>query len=104
MYNGDRQNREGTIGVICAHPVIVKTRTIRNNQQLYEEREESLELYEDSVVCPDETFQLKDVHDVSYKEFSQGSGFLYLHTMKGVRTFLVKEHPRAWMDAFRTNV
>ncbi|MYL18332.1 hypothetical protein GLW04_00430 [Halobacillus litoralis] len=89
--------------MICAHPIIVKTRTIRNNQQVYEEREERLELYEDSVVCPDEILERKDVHDVSYKAFSQGSGFLYLHTIKGVRTFLVKEHPGAWMDAFRTN-
>ncbi|WP_226576625.1 hypothetical protein [Halobacillus litoralis] len=72
---------------------------IENNQQQYLENEENLYLYERKVVAPEETLLLKDIHDLSYKELSGSYGFLYIHTIKGVRAYMVREHPGAWMKA-----
>lgn len=90
--------------MIRAHPVYIKTRRIENNQQCYVEHKEFLELYKDGVVAPSETFALHEVHDVSYKALSGTYGFLYLHTIRGVRTFMVKEHPEGWMKALKTRI
>ncbi|MGP4061905.1 hypothetical protein [Halobacillus litoralis] len=87
--------------MICSQSVFVKTRVIENNQQHYIEHQETLDLYEDEIVTPTEKFVLKDVHDVSYKGLTGTYGFLYLHTIKGVRTYMVKEHPAEWMESFR---
>lgn len=87
--------------LICSHPVFEKTRVIKNNQQLYLEHEVSLKLYDDEVMAPNERFKMVEVHDVSYKGFSDNYGFLYLHTIKGVRAYMVKEHPAYWMDALK---
>lgn len=87
--------------MICSHPVLQKKRVIENNKQLYIEEERSLDLYEKEVVTPEESLQIKDIHDVSYKTFSDTYGLLYLHTIKGVRTFMVRKSPEVWMKELR---
>ncbi|SFJ61931.1 hypothetical protein SAMN04487936_10389 [Halobacillus dabanensis] len=90
--------------MICSHPIFEKTRIIENNQQHYLEHERKLKLFEEEIVAPNETFLLLDVRDVSYKSFSESYGFLYLHTSRGVRAFMVKEEPKEWMEELRTRL
>ncbi|ELK47613.1 hypothetical protein QRD89_05155 [Halobacillus sp. ACCC02827] len=95
-------NKERTVLMICSHPVYWKERKIENNRQVYIEHEAVLELFEDRVQAPDEQFTMDQIHDVSYRGLSETYGFFYLHTIKGVRTFIVKETPLHWIEAFRT--
>ncbi|CDQ21156.1 hypothetical protein SAMN05192559_10661 [Halobacillus karajensis] len=92
------------MNLICSHPVYERTRVIKNNQQHYLEHEEWLELYETQVIAPKETFPLHAIHDVSYKSFSSTYGLLYLHTLKGVRAYTVKEDPAPWMQALKKRI
>ncbi|RWZ55343.1 hypothetical protein EQV77_11520 [Halobacillus fulvus] len=87
--------------VICSHTVIVKKRVIERNQQHYVEEEYQLELHPYEVRTPTETIRMEDVHDVSYRGLSETYGFLYLHTIKGVQTFMVREEPTTWINAYR---
>ncbi|MFZ0369724.1 MAG: hypothetical protein WAM07_08980 [Halobacillus sp.] len=83
-----------------SQPIVWQTRVIKDNQQVYTEEQSTLDLYESEVITPTETYRLKDIFDVSYKPFSDSYGLLYLHTIKGVKTYMVKESPEAWMEAY----
>ncbi|GEN53037.1 hypothetical protein HFA01_12990 [Halobacillus faecis] len=87
--------------MICSQPIFERTRVIENNQQLYLEKEDKLELFETRVVSPQETFPLHAIHDVSYRKSSSMYGMLYLHTHKGVRAYMVKEDPSPWMNELK---
>ncbi|MBA2174616.1 hypothetical protein H0266_06795 [Halobacillus locisalis] len=88
--------------MIYSQPVIHKKRVIENNRQYYLEEHLSLDLYDDQVLTPTESIDLRDLHDVSYKSFSGDQGLLYLHTNKGVRTFLVQHSPIKWIEAVKS--
>jgi hypothetical protein len=86
--------------LLCSQPIVWKTRTIQNNQQFYIEEQSSIDLYQNEVVTPFETISIENIFDVSFKEFSNTSGLLYLHTNRGVKTYMVKESPSTWMETF----
>ncbi|MCA0969721.1 hypothetical protein LCM20_03820 [Halobacillus litoralis] len=75
----------------------MKKRVIKDNRQHYLEEMASLELTADQVNTPTETIPLSELHDVSHRSLAGEHGFLYLHTIRGVRTFLVEESPVEWM-------
>lgn len=83
-----------------SHPVFWKTRIIKNNQQLFQEEHSYIQLHSKKIVTPSETFQLDQVHDASFKNLNGTYGFLYLHTIKGVKAYMVKESPNDWIQAF----
>lgn len=64
-----------------------------NNEQHLIEIEENLVLYKDKVISASDYFHLQDVLDMSFKSISGDSGFLYLHTNRGVFSFHTKTNP-----------
>ena len=46
-------------------------------------------------------FPIKDVMDFSYREIANQGGILYLHTLQGVYTYIVKSSPEAFITAYR---
>ncbi|MFP3844191.1 hypothetical protein [Priestia filamentosa] len=83
--------------MISSHPYIHITKKIKHNRQEYEELEYQLELYEDKIVAGAEQFAIKAVLDISYRITTKSYGFLYLHTTKGVFSYLVKENPQLFI-------
>jgi hypothetical protein len=59
-----------------------------------------MELYEDRIVTSSNTFLLKNVLDVSYREMSEEYGCLYLHTNQGVFPYYIESTPTAFIDHF----
>lgn len=87
--------------LIISHPFIEMVRKIgRTGQQTIEE-EYVIELYEDEIRTGYQRFALKDVFDVSYRFTSALYGFLYLHTNRGVITFMIKEDPRTFVEEYK---
>jgi hypothetical protein len=73
-------------------------REIDGIEQRYIETEYSLYLYETKIVTPVQTFQLKDVLDVSYLHSINKYGTLYLHTNQGVFPYYVCSPPDEFID------
>jgi hypothetical protein len=77
------------------------TRKISNNEQLFEENEELIKIYEDKLTTATEHFKLSDILDMSYKNFSGKNGFLYLHTTSGVYSYITSNQPDELIKIYR---
>ncbi|WP_409253992.1 hypothetical protein V1502_08865 [Bacillus sp. SCS-153A] len=86
---------------ITSHSYYVVTRKIEHQVQSVEETEHEIRLNTDSIDCSSKSFLMKDVFDVSYKSLNTKQGFLYLHTNQGVYSFLVKQDPHAFIQAYK---
>ncbi|CAJ1314120.1 hypothetical protein [Paenibacillus nuruki] len=63
--------------------------------------ERMLILYQDRVTTHRREFAILDVFDMSYRTFSDGEGFFYLHTRKGVFSYMIREDPSLFIQAFK---
>ncbi|KAA0964987.1 hypothetical protein FQ087_01305 [Sporosarcina sp. ANT_H38] len=61
----------------------------------------TIHLYADSISTSNNTFRLEHVYDMSYKPFSSGTGFFYLHTTQGVFTFEVDSDPTNFIRIYK---
>ncbi len=86
---------------ILSHPFIKVTRKIERNEQKTLEQEHDLELYEDRIIVGQDHFPIQDVFDMSYRFQSTLYGFLYLHTNRGVVTFIIKKDPTLFINEYR---
>ncbi|MEG9298641.1 hypothetical protein V6B33_19455 [Mangrovibacillus sp. Mu-81] len=87
--------------LICSQAYMKKERMIEDNQQFTVETEEFLYLYRDKIVTPKRSFSLHQVMDVTKKHLSARYIFLYLHTIEGVLTFVVKSSPDHFISHYR---
>ncbi|WP_053363091.1 hypothetical protein [Bacillus sp. FJAT-27251] len=84
-----------------SHPYIKISRNIKNNIQHCREFEEELVLSGKKITTASDHFHLDEILDMSYKPFSGNSGFLYLHTNRGLYSFHTRMHPHKFMQAYR---
>ncbi|TMW71834.1 hypothetical protein [Alteribacter natronophilus] len=65
------------------------------------EYERTLKMDREKITTAHRTFAFKDVFDVSHRPLQGEKGLLYLHTSKGVYSYMVKEDPSPFIDAFK---
>ncbi|PKR77075.1 hypothetical protein CEY16_10025 [Halalkalibacillus sediminis] len=89
--------------MVFRHPYVKVRREIDhwNFEQKYIEEEFWVELTEEKITTDELVFSIEKVFDLSYKMLSEGYGFFYLHTSKGVFTLQVKENPSEFIEKFR---
>ena len=87
--------------LLCSHAYLIVTRKILNNEQIFEETEEFIKIFEDKLTTATEQFKLRDILDMSYKNSSGKNGFLYLHTTSGVYTYITSDQPDMLMKIYR---
>ena len=87
--------------MLISHPYVKVNRKIKNNEQHLIEIEESLVLYRDKVISASDYFRLQDILDMSFKSLSGESGFLYLHTNRGVFSFHTKTNPEEFIHFYQ---
>ncbi|MFO6495632.1 MULTISPECIES: hypothetical protein [Bacillus] len=75
-------------------------RTIDFNQQHYTKRRYEMYLYHDKILADKRQFSLDNVHDVSFRPFSN-AGLLYLHTNQGVFAFEVDADPAHFIKSYK---
>jgi hypothetical protein len=90
-----------SLKLILSHPFVKVTRKIERNEQKTLEQEHDLKLYEDRIIVGQEQFAIQDVFDMSYRFQSTLYGFLYLHTNRGVVTFIIKKDPTVFINEYR---
>ncbi|WP_404332751.1 hypothetical protein [Mesobacillus maritimus] len=87
--------------MLISHPYIKIQRKIMDNAQHLIETEEYLTLYYDSVESESDYFRLCDILDISFKSITTNSGFLYLHTTRGVFPFHTKSNPQNFIHTYK---
>ena len=75
----------------------VITRKIEFTEQLITEEKKKIVLYDDKIVADNRIFYLNTVSDISFKRTMNKYGILYLHTLSGVFSFLIKDNPKEFM-------
>jgi len=86
--------------LLISHPYIKVQRKITDNAQHLIETEEYLTLFYDSVESGTDYFRLHDILDISFKSITNNSGFLYLHTTRGVFPFHTKSNPQEFIQTY----
>ncbi|NMM51115.1 hypothetical protein [Paenibacillus aquistagni] len=59
-------------------------------------------IYTDRIKTDRHEFPMKEVFDMSYKQVGGGEGFLYLHTVFGVYSYMLKDHPAEVLKVYRS--
>lgn len=89
------------MSLIAQHPYIKIERKVSSNEQFELEHDRIIYLYSNKVVTHHREFPIKDVMDFSYRKIANQGGILYLHTLQGVYTYIVKDSPEAFIAAYR---
>lgn len=89
------------MSLIAQHPYIKTERKVTSIEQFEIEHDRNIYLYNDKVITQNREFPIKDVMDFSYREIANQGGILYLHTLQGVYTYIVKSSPEAFITAYR---
>ena len=89
------------MSLIAQHPYIKTERKVTSIEQFEIEHDRIIYLYNDKVVTQNREFPIKVVMDFSYREIANQGGILYLHTLQGVYTYIVKSSPEAFITAYR---
>ena len=89
------------MSLIAKHPYIKTERKVTSIEQFEIEHDRIIYLYNDKVVTQNREFPIKDVMGFSYREIANQGGILYLHTLQGVYTYIVKSSPEDFITAYR---
>ena len=89
------------MNLIAQHPYFKVERTVTGTEQFEIEHDRIIYLYNDKVVTQNREFPINIVMDFSYRAIAKQGGILYLHTLQGVYTYIVKSSPEAFINAYR---
>ena len=92
---------EDYMSLIAQHPYIKVERKVTRTEQFELVHNRILYLYTDKVVTQNRVFPIELVMDFSYRKIANQGGILYLHTLQGVYTYIVKSSPDAFITAYR---
>ncbi|ANU26651.1 hypothetical protein [Planococcus versutus] len=76
-------------------------RSIEAGEMKIVETECNIQLYKDTIVTPGTQFHVTNVWDISYKSFSSEARLLYLHTHRGVLTYMIYTDPDKFVETFK---
>lgn len=74
-------------------------RTVDAITQTNTEEARKMYLYEDKLVTKHREFDMNTILDMSYRTFGN-SGLLYVHTNKGVFSYMIKSSPEKFIQIF----
>ncbi|PPA69780.1 hypothetical protein [Jeotgalibacillus proteolyticus] len=96
-----RSSKGGSsIKALASHGYTIITRKIEWEEQHIIEHTHELQLFENRIVDHANQFPLAEILDISYKSSRQSYGLLYIHTIKGLFPYKVKEHPSAFIEKY----
>ena len=87
--------------MLCSHRYLKVDRRIEDNEQVYEENEQLMVMYQDRITTASDVFYLQDVLDITFKKLSGMNGFLYLHTTRGVYSFFTNAKPDQLISIYK---
>lgn len=99
--SGGMAVKEFSQQIVSTIQYTIVERFIENFEQKSKVIIHTLILEKSAVISNAHRFQLEHVQDISYKNFSDGSGHLYLHTNQGVFSFVISKNPSLFINAYR---
>ncbi|MBM7583847.1 hypothetical protein JOC86_000384 [Bacillus pakistanensis] len=87
--------------LISYHSYHKTIKKLSNNQLVYQRFEYKLELYKTGIITYSDSFPLHSVLDISFKPFTNGKGFMYLHTDRGLYSYHVSTEPKEFINEFK---
>ncbi|HLQ70324.1 MAG TPA: hypothetical protein VK142_00840 [Bacillota bacterium] len=90
--------------LLAEQPYIKVQRQVDGLIQKNVEMKRTLYLYDEKVVSKHREFPIQDVTDVSYRNLGTEGGMLYVHTNKGVYSYIVKSSPKNFVDTFKDEI
>lgn len=76
-------------------------RTVDRITQTNTEEVRTMSLYEDRLVTKHREFDIHSINDMSYRFIGAQGGLLYVHTSKGVFSYMVKSSPEKFVHIFK---
>lgn len=76
-------------------------RSIEAGELKIVETQRNIHLYRDTLVTSATQFHVANVWDISYKSFSSEARLLYLHTHRGVLTYMIYTNPDKFVETFK---
>lgn len=89
------------MNLIAQHPYTKTERKVTSTGQYEVEHHRTIYLYKNKVVTEHREFPIEYVTDFSYREVANQGGVLYLHSVQGVFTYIVKSSPENFIAAYR---
>src|SRR5690625_225569 len=90
--------------LLAEQPYIKIERQVDSLQQKDIESNRILYLYDEKIVSKHREFPIHDVTDISYRSVDSDGGMLYVHTNKGVYSYIVKSSPMDFVKTFKDNI
>lgn len=87
--------------MLCSHNYLKVDRRIKDNEQVYQEYEEIIRVYDDRITTASDIFFIRDILDITFKKMSGMKGFLYLHTTRGVYSFFTNARPDRLIKVYK---
>lgn len=88
--------------ILCTIRYTIVHRSIQDFVQKQIPYNYTLELTEIAIISNQRTFKLNRLFDISYKPFTNGQGFLYLHTDEGLFSFVISSDPTQFIQTCRS--
>lgn len=86
---------------IAVLPYVLFDRSVQGREQTVTVRRHELRLFETKITFVDGEFPIRHVNDMSSRVISGEERFLYLHTHRGVFSFIVREDPAPFVRAYK---
>ncbi|MCM3740708.1 hypothetical protein M3210_10530 [Oceanobacillus luteolus] len=87
--------------LLAKQPYVKIVRTVDSITQTNTEEERTMYLYEDRLVTRHREFDFHTINDMSYRLIGPKGGLLYVHTNKGVFSYMVKSSPEQFVQTFK---
>lgn len=84
--------------ILAKQPYVKVVRTVDSITQTNTEEERVMYLYEDRLVTKHREFDISTINDMSYRNIGSTGGLLYVHTNKGVFSYIVKSSPQQFVQ------
>lgn len=91
----------GKVNELANHPFIKVTRVIKDNKFYQIETEHKIVLNAEVICTSTESFLIEEVLDMSYRFFSGEFGFLYLHTTRGMYSYIIRKNPKLFIEEYK---
>ncbi|TLS37514.1 hypothetical protein [Pseudalkalibacillus caeni] len=88
------------MGPISIHSFVERKQVVDRLTKRVDEIKKEIVLYKDYLKIGEKEVKITEVFDMSYRPVGPEDGFLYLHTIRGVKTLCVKSNPAELIDAF----
>ncbi|WP_085993865.1 hypothetical protein [Oceanobacillus senegalensis] len=89
--------------LVAEQPYVKIERQVSSIDQKNIEHQRTIYLYTNKIVTKHREFAIRDVMDISYRLIGDKGGLLYIHTLRGVYSYIVKSSPIEFVQKYKSH-